>query len=119
MLDLINAERAQAGLAPLAADPEMQAVARAHSVDMLRRGYFGHNTPEGRTPFDRIDAAEITYRTAGENLALAPTLALAHSGLMNSPGHRANILRPEFGRVGIGIIDGGIRGLMITQNFRD
>ncbi len=39
--------------------------------------------------------------------------------LMNSPGHRANILYPEFGRVGIGIMDGGIRGLMVTQNFRN
>ena len=53
------------------------------------------------------------------DLAHAATLSIAHSGLMNSPGHRANILRPEFGRVGIGIMDGGEYGLMITQNFRD
>ena len=48
-----------------------------------------------------------------------PTLPIAHNGLMNSPGHRANILRPEFGRVGIGIMDGGLRGLMVTQKFRN
>jgi uncharacterized protein YkwD len=62
---------------------------------------------------------DVRFRTAGENLALAPSLQIAHTGLMNSPGHRANILRPQFGRVGIGILDGGRRGLMVTQNFRN
>jgi uncharacterized protein YkwD len=119
MLQLVNQERARAGLAPLAADPELREVARRHSADMFARGYFSHVTPEGRSPFDRMAAAGVTYRTAGENLALAPTLSLAHTGLMNSPGHRANILHPDFGRVGIGIVDGGLRGLMVTQNFRD
>ncbi len=119
MLELINRERAAEGLDPLAADPELTPVARAHSADMFARGYFAHNTPEGATPFDRMRAAGVSFRVAGENLALAPTLTLAHNGLMNSPGHRANILRPEFGRVGIGILDGGDRGLMVTQNFRD
>jgi uncharacterized protein YkwD len=119
MLRLVNRERVAAGLKPLEADPELLPVARAHSVDMFARGYFSHYTPEGRSPFDRISEAQVPFRTAGENLALAPTLSMAHTGLMNSPGHRANILRPQFGRVGIGIMDGGIRGLMITQNFRD
>jgi uncharacterized protein YkwD len=119
MLELINQERVAAGLKPLVADPELTEVARKHSTDMFARGYFAHVTPEGRSPFDRINEAGITYRTAGENLALAPTLTMAHTGLMNSPGHRANILRPEFGRVGIGNMDGGRRGLMITQNFRN
>jgi uncharacterized protein YkwD len=119
MLVLVNRERVAAGLKPLEADPELLPVARAHSVDMFARGYFSHYTPENKSPFDRINAAGIPFRIAGENLALAPTLTMAHNGLMNSPGHRANILRPQFGRVGIGILDGGIRGLMITQNFRD
>ena len=119
MLVLVNRERVAAGLKPLAADPELLPVARAHSVDMFERGYFSHYTPEGRSPFDRIGAAGISFSIAGENLALAPTLQMAHTGLMNSPGHRANILRPEFGRVGIGIMDGGVRGLMVTQNFRN
>jgi uncharacterized protein YkwD len=64
-------------------------------------------------------SANVRFITAGENLALAPTLQIAHTGLMNSPGHRANILRREFGRVGIGIMDGGMRGLMISQEFRN
>jgi uncharacterized protein YkwD len=119
MLELVNKERVREGLAPLAADPEMREVARRHSTDMFQRGYFAHATPEGRSPFDRMREGGVQFRTAGENLALAPTLTIAHRGLMNSPGHRANILQRQFGRVGIGVMDGGLRGLMVTQNFRD
>ena len=119
MLELVNEERAASGLRPLAPDPESTEVARRHSADMFARGYFSHSTPEGLSPFDRMQEGRVSFRTAGENLALAPTVRIAHDGLMNSPGHRANILRPEFGRVGIGIMDGGIRGIMVTQNFRN
>lgn len=119
MLILINQERKKEGLTPLKADPEIAQVARAHSIDMFVRGYFSHFTPEKKSPFDRIRAAKVSFITAGENLALAPTLAIAHTGLMESPGHRANILHKSFGRVGIGIVEGGSHGLMITQNFRN
>lgn len=119
MLQLINAERAKADLSPLRADEELRQVARRHSADMFARSYFSHISPDGDTPFDRIRQANITFLTAGENLAIAQTLPLAHEGLMNSPGHRANILRPTFGRVGIGILDGGMYGLMVTQLFRN
>jgi uncharacterized protein YkwD len=119
MLDLVNQERQAAGLTPLAADPELTEVARRHSADMFARGYFAHDTPEGLTPFDRMRAADVRFLIAGENLALAPSLPMAHTGLMNSPGHRANILRREFGRVGIGVMDGGMRGLMVSQEFRN
>jgi uncharacterized protein YkwD len=119
MLEMVNRERMQHGLKPVAADPEMAVVARAHSRDMFARGYFAHNTPEGLDPFDRMRAKNVRFLTAGENLALAQTLRMAHNGLMNSPGHRANILNPSYGRLGIGVLDGGIYGLMITQNFRN
>ena len=119
MLELVNNERTAAGLTPLAADPELTEVARRHSADMFARGYFAHNTPEDRDPFDRMRESKVSFLAAGENLALAPTVQVAHTGLMNSPGHRANILRPQFGRVGIGIMDGGLRGIMVTQNFRN
>ena len=103
----------------LKADPALTAVARQHSKDMFARGYFSHITPGGKDPFDRMREAGITFIAAGENLALAQTLTIAHNGLMNSPGHRANILSPQYGRVGIGIMDGGIYGLMISQEFRN
>jgi len=119
MLRLINKERIAAGLGALAPDPELTEVARRHSVDMFARGYFAHDTPENRDPFDRMREAGVSFLVAGENLAHGPTIQIAHTGLMNSPGHRANILRPQFGRVGIGIMDGGKRGLMVTQNFRN
>lgn len=119
MLMLVNEERAKAGLKPLQADPEIQAVARKHSADMFARGYFSHINPDGEDPFDRMRKGGIKFLAAGENLALAQTLTIAHTGLMNSRGHRANILQPAFGRLGIGILDGGVHGLMITQNFRN
>jgi len=119
MLKLVNRERIAAGLKPLAPDPELTEVGRRHSADMFARGYFAHDTPENRDPFDRMRAADVRFLTAGENLALAQTVQIAHTGLMNSPGHRANILRAEFGRAGIGIMEGGMSGLMVTQNFRN
>lgn len=119
MLDLLNRERTSRGLKPLVMDEELRQVARRHSEDMFVRGYFSHYTPEGEDPFQRMRDAHVTFRTAGENLALAPTLQLAHTGLMNSPGHRANILHTAYGRVGIGILDGGRRGIMVSQEFRN
>lgn len=119
MLELVNAERRSAGLRPVLPDPVMTQVARSHGRDMFKRGYFSHFTPEGKDLGDRLQQARIGYLSAGENLALAPTLFVAHKGLMHSPGHRANILRPQFGRLGIGILDGGVHGLMVTQAFRN
>lgn len=117
MLRLVNEERTAQGLEPLLMDEQLRAVARAHARDMFKRGYFSHYSPEGSSPFDRMRAAGIQYLSAGENLALAPTVEVAHAGLMNSPGHRRNILSPDFRRVGIGALDGGLRGLMFAQEF--
>jgi uncharacterized protein YkwD len=84
---------------------------------MLARGYFSHYTPEGLSPFDRMTQAGIAYTSAGENLAFSPNVQLAMQGLMQSPGHRANILSKDYGKVGIGVIDGGIYGEMFVQEF--
>lgn len=119
MLVLVNEERTKVKLAPVVADPEMTRVARAHSTDMFSRGYFSHYTPEKKDPFDRMKKAGIKFTSAGENLALGRTLKICHEGLMNSLGHRANILNPAYRRLGIGIMDGGIYGLMISQEFRN
>ena len=119
MLAMLNEERRAQGLPDLQNDPAATAVARSHSRDMFARGFFSHVTPESEDPFDRMRRGGLKFRAAGENLALARTLTMAHEGLMNSPGHRANILRPAFRRVGIGIMDGGRYGLMVTQNFRN
>jgi uncharacterized protein YkwD len=119
MLGLVNAERISRGLKPLVPDATIAAVARRHSADMLERGYFAHVNPDGLDPADRADAALIRYDVYGENLAFAPDIKIAHDGLMDSPGHRANILSPSFHRIGIGVEDAGIYGLVITQDFAD
>ena len=118
MLTLVNPSAPRPGCRRLQADAEALQVARAHSRDMFARGYFSHISPEGRARSTGC-ARPGALPAAGENLALAPTLRWRTSGLMNSPGHRANILRPAFGRVGIGIVDGGRHGLMVTQTFRN
>jgi len=119
MLQLVNEERRKENLPALKNDPELTIVARAHSKDMFTRGYFAHIDPDRKSPFDRMRSAGVRYLSAGENLALGQTLTICHNGLMNSPGHRANILDRSYGRVGIGILDGGMHGLMVTQNFRN
>lgn len=119
MLDLVNKERISNNLPALTASETLRAVAKAHGEDMLAQGYFSHYSLDGKDPFDRMDEAKISYLTAGENLAFAPTVQLAHSGLMNSPKHRDNILFPKFGRVGIAAIDAGFYGMMFVQVFSD
>lgn len=119
MLTLINHERTTRGLQPLTLNPAARDVARAYSRRMLAEGYFSHIDNDHHNPFDRMRDGHVSFGAAGENLALAPTLALAHQGLMNSPGHRANILSTQYRTVGIGIIDAGPYGLMVSQEFTD
>ncbi len=119
MLRLVNEERAKVGAPALVKDQTIVPVARAHSRDMWVRGYFSHENPDGKDPFDRMKAGGVKFIYAGENIALAPNVDVSHKGLMNSPGHKRNILDPNFRRVGIGIIDGGIYGQMYTQDFAD
>lgn len=119
MLGLINTERAKGGLPPVTMDKRLQGVAREHAQDMLERGYFSHYTPEGLSPFDRLDKAGVSYTAAGENLAFSPNVTLAMQGLMQSPGHRANILSKDFGKVGVGVVSAGIYGEMFVQEFTD
>jgi uncharacterized protein YkwD len=117
MLVLVNKERTSRGLGSLSMDQKLRAVARLHSLDMFQRGYFSHYTPEGADPFDRMKRANIQYLAAGENLALAPTLDMAHTGLMNSPGHKRNILDPAYRKVGIGAYQDTRYGIMFSQEF--
>ena len=117
MLELLNRERTDRGLDPLTWCESCAVVARGHSKDMYRNGYFSHVDSRGKDPFDRMVAADIVYAAAGENLSIAPSVAKAHDGLMESPDHRENILRELFDEVGIGCYEGPY-GFMCTQVFR-
>jgi len=117
MFDLVNEERTNAGLKPLVWDDRLLPVARQHSEEMFKLKYFSHQSPVSGSPFDRLKAANVTYAKAGENLAYAQSVTIAHRGLMDSPAHRANILDTTFTRMAIGVVYAGSYGRMFTQMF--
>lgn len=117
MLNLVNQERAAAGLRPLQADMALVRLARMKARDMIDKGYFAHQSPTYGSPFEMLRGAGIDYSYAGENLAGAPAVDSAHENLMNSPGHRANILNADYTRAGIGVVEGGPYGKMFVQLF--
>lgn len=117
---MVNDTRLRAGLKPFLWDDKLADLARLHSADMLVRGFFSHTTPDGKTAMQRAASMDgLRFRAIGENLAFAKDLSAAHSGLLASPGHRANILSSVFSRIGIGIESVPGRGLMISQEFAD
>lgn len=112
---LVNQARSQNGLPPLTEDWELSRVARYKSQDMKDRGYFSHTSPTYGTPFQMIRAFGLTYRYAGENIAMGyATPQAVMEGWMNSSGHRANILSPNFTKIGVGYV---AKGNYWTQMF--
>lgn len=104
LFDLTNASRVRNGLAALQWDDPSADTARKHSVDMAENNYFSHDNLEGKTPFDRMKDNGIKFRSAGENLAYGQTSSIfAHEGLMNSIGHRENILQDIYSHLGTGV----------------
>src|SRR5258708_5421226 len=117
MFNLVNQERVSRAIKALVWDTNLLGVARNYGKQMWQEKYFGHYDPEGHDVSYRLQQANISYTEAGENLALAPTLDIAHSGLINSPRHRANILETWFKKIGIGVIDNGYYGKIVVQVF--
>ncbi len=117
MLNLVNQERSKNGLRPLQADLQLTKLARMKSQDMINKNYFSHTSPTYGSPFDMMKTYGVTYKTAGENIAGNSSVPGAHTALMNSSGHRANILNSQYTHVGIGIVQGGQYGMMFTQMF--
>ncbi|GAB2818082.1 hypothetical protein GCM10027176_23350 [Actinoallomurus bryophytorum] len=115
-VQLTNVQRTKNGCSALRVDSRLRTAARAHSKDMHVRNYFEHNSPDGKTPWDRIKAAGYTQAGA-ENIAEGYATAQAVvTGWMNSPGHRANILNCSLKAVGIGV-EYGSGGPWWTQDF--
>lgn len=118
VVDRTNAERARHGLRTLAVDQRLAAAAQAHSADMVRRGFFAHESPDGRQVWDRAVAAGYAYRKVAENIAAGQrTAEEVVRGWMGSPGHRANILDGDLTQIGVGRADGGSYGVYWTQVF--
>jgi uncharacterized protein YkwD len=115
----VNAARERAALAPLQPDERLRAIARAHSADMGRRGFFAHQTPEGLGPKDRALRAGIAFRRLGENIGCANNPAEAEEGLLTNPSCRAALLEPQFRRIGIGVVRAPSGLLYITQDLAD
>ena len=118
VLQLVNEQRANYGLSALTYSTQLEAVAYAHSKDMALNNYFSHTNLSGQSPFDRMRAAGISYRSAAENIAAGQkTPQEVVNAWMNSSGHRANILNSSVTKMGVGIYSGGSYGVYWTQLF--
>ena len=100
---LVNAQRAQNGLKPLAENWELSRVARYKSADMAGKRYFSHESPTYGSPYQMMRSFGISFRSAGENIAYGQRTPAAVVGAwMNSSGHRANILNASYTQIGVG-----------------
>jgi uncharacterized protein YkwD len=129
MLDLVNHDRTDPSTLqetkgrarPLQWDARLAAIARLHSEEMAREGFFGHEGMDGSQPVNRVTRAGIQWRSTGENIAKCREVAEAEAIFMNEPkfrqNHRGNILNPDYTHVGIGIAIGPDGTLYITQEF--
>ncbi len=116
LLELTNAERVRHGLAPLQIDSALSAAARQHSAAMAAGRDLSHQLP-GEAPLaSRVANPALHLASAGENVALDVDLDQAHDGLMHSPPHRENILRPDYNVVGFGVARVGDR-IFVTEDF--
>jgi len=116
-VDMINQERLAAGLNPVKADLRLTAVGRAKANDMKVNNYFSHTSPTYGSPWAMMQQVGISVRWAGENISGNKSVAGSMAALMQSPGHRANILDPRFTHVGVGIAYGTAYGNLYVQEF--
>lgn len=101
--ELLAQDRSRFGLVTLNRDPRLDAVARAHSMEMAAFGYFGHVSPNTGSVVDRLVSIDYDVGFAAENIAMGASLAEAQEGLMRSPGHRATVLSPDATHFGMGV----------------
>lgn len=116
-VSLMNQDRAANGLPPLTVNSQLTKLAENYALDMIKRGYFSHYNPEGQSPFVRMQNAGISYKTAGENLAINTSVSAAEKAFMNSSGHRANILNSSYTQVGIGVVHSPSGSVYVVQEF--
>jgi len=121
LIALANSDRTKEGLGSLTKNSKLTAAAKAKAEDMLAKDYWSHYGPNGETPWQFIKGAGYTYTYAGENLAKGfITSSATHTAWMNSPTHKANIMKSEFKDVGIYVVDGTLQGeatTLVVQMF--
>ncbi|MDV9274670.1 CAP domain-containing protein [Clostridioides difficile] len=118
VVDLVNIERAKAGLNPLTLDSSISNVATKKSQDMIDNNYFSHDSPTYGSPFDMLKKFGISYKTAGENIAMGQkTPKEVVNAWMNSEGHRKNIMNPNFSKIGVGVAQKSGGSIYWTQIF--
>ena len=117
VFDLINKQRTNNGLQPLKEDAEVQKVARIKAQDMVSNNYFAHESPTYGTPFQMLKKFNISYKTAGENIAANSSNNSAVTAWMNSSGHKANILNSNYNYTGIGVVSSNRYGKIYVQMF--
>lgn len=116
-LKLINEYRKQNGLEELKTYSKLQKTARIKALDIVKVGYFSHNSPILGTPFELMDKTGIYYNVAGENLAGNISPEKAVEAWINSPAHRENILDKEYTYTGITVMDSPVYGKVFVQMF--
>ncbi len=125
VFQLTNTIRQRKGLPPLAWGKSLGEVARAHSADMLARQYFSHSSPDGRSPHERLQSGHSGLSMSGENIwsgsghdsgNARQVARLIVDSWLASPGHRQNLLSPDFTEVGVGVAARG-REIRATQVF--
>ena len=108
VVKLVNEQREKNGLKALTADAKLSYMARLKSEDMRDKKYFSHTSPTYGTPFQMMKDFGISYRSAGENIAMGQrTPSEVVTAWMNSPGHRANILSASYTKIGVGYVSDG------------
>lgn len=121
LVELVNKERVVLGLQPLKVNPQLVQAAQQKAQDMLNNNYFAHTSPDGITPWHWLDEVGYKYRAAGENLAKDFTESeFVHQAWMNSPSHKANILKNNYQEIGIAVVEGtmnGKRTILAVQFF--
>jgi len=121
VVDMTNQERTSLGLGELKVNDALAKAAQAKADDMAKKGYFAHQSPDGKTPWYWIDQTGYTYKAAGENLAVNFDYSKdVVNAWMNSPTHRANIVKAKYQEIGIGIAEGFYLGrptVFVVQMF--
>ncbi|QHE52871.1 CAP domain-containing protein [Pontibacillus sp. HMF3514] len=118
LFDITNAARVKHDLSPLSWADSVRKTARAHSLDMAENNFFSHENLEGQSPFDRMNEDNIPFITAGENIAAGQLSSIyTHAGLMNSLGHRKNILHSKFEMLAVGVAFNEDSRPYYTENF--